>query len=42
MANTEIKSKFNLDLVKYKYLWLSISGILLIPCIIAIIYLMVT
>lgn len=42
MANTEIKSKFNLDIVKYKYLWLSISGILLIPCIIAIIYLMVT
>ena len=42
MANTEIKSKFNLDIVKYRYLWLSISGILLIPCIIAIIYLMVT
>lgn len=43
MANTNlIKNKYAIDLIKYRYLWLSITSILLIPCIIAIIYLMVT
>ena len=42
MANTNIKNKFRLDIVKYRYFWLSFSAVLLIPCIIAILYLMVT
>ena len=43
MANTNlIKEKYKLDIVKYRYFWLSFTGILLIPCILAIIYLMVT
>jgi len=43
MANTNlIKDKYKLDIVKYRYFWLSFTGILLIPCIVAIIYLMVT
>lgn len=43
MANTNlIKEKYKLDIVKYRYFWLSFTGILLIPCIVAIIYLMVT
>ena len=43
MANTNlIKNKYKIDIVKYRYLWLTITGILLIPCIVAIIYLMVT
>ena len=43
MANTNlIKNKYKLDIIKYRYLFLAITGVLLIPCIIAIIYLMVT
>lgn len=43
MANTNlIKDKYKLDIVKYRYHWLTFTGILLIPCIVAIIYLMVT
>lgn len=43
MANTNlIKNKYKIDIIKYRYLWLSFTGILLIPCIIAIIYLMMT
>ncbi|MBR1617539.1 protein translocase subunit SecF [bacterium] len=43
MANTNlIKSKYKLDIVKYRYFWLSFSALLLIPCIAAIIYLAVT
>lgn len=42
MANTEIKNKYNFNLVKYRYLWLGFSAILLIPCIIAILYLTIT
>ena len=43
MANTDlIKDEYKLDIVKYRYFWLSFTGILLIPCIVAIIYLMVT
>ena len=43
MANTNlIKDKYRIDIVKYRYFWLGFTGILLIPCIIAIIYLMVT
>ncbi len=38
----ETKNKFKLDIVKYKYLWLSISAVLLIPCVIAILFLMIT
>lgn len=42
MANTNlIKDKYKLDIVKYRYFWLSFTGILLIPCIVAIIYLMI-
>ncbi len=43
MANPDLmKHKNIIDVVKYRPLWLSISAILLIPCICAIIYLMVT
>ena len=43
MANTNIiKSKYTLDIIKWRYLFLTITGILLIPCIVAIIYLMST
>ena len=43
MANTNlIKDKYKIDIVKYRYFWLSLSAILLIPCIIAIIWLMAT
>lgn len=43
MANTNlVKDKYKLDIVKYRYFWLSLTGVFLIPCIIAIIYLMVT
>ena len=43
MANTNlIKDKYKLDIIKYRYFWLAFSGILLIPCIIAIIYLSIT
>ena len=43
MANTNLMNNANkLNLLKYKYLWLSLTGILLIPCIIAILYLMIT
>ncbi|MBQ2984628.1 MAG: protein translocase subunit SecF [Candidatus Gastranaerophilales bacterium] len=42
MANTNlIKNNYKLDIVKYRYLWLTITSILLIPCVIAIIYLMI-
>lgn len=43
MANTNlIKNKYALDIIKHRYLFLGITTLLLIPCIIAIIYLMVT
>lgn len=43
MANTNLfKDKYKLDIVKYRYLWLTLTGLLLLPCIIAIIYLMST
>ena len=43
MANTNlIKNKYTLDIIKYRYLFLGITTILLIPCIVAIIYLMST
>ena len=42
MANTNlIKDTYKLDIVKCRYFWLSFTGILLIPCIVAIIYLMI-
>ncbi len=43
MANTNLfKNKYKLDIIKYKYLWLGLTMLLLIPGIIAIIYLMST
>ena len=43
MANTNlVKEKYKLDIIKYRYLFLGITAVLLIPCIIAIIYLMST
>ena len=43
MANTNLmKNKFSIDIIKYRYLFLGITTLLLIPCIIEIIYLMAT
>ena len=43
MANTNlIQNKYKLDIIKWRFPSLIITGILLIPCIVAIIYLMVT
>ena len=43
MANTNlIKNKYKLDIIKWRYVSLIVTCILLIPCIVAIIYLMVT
>ena len=43
MANTGlIKNKYKVDIIKHRYFWLSFTGIILIPCIMAIIYLMTT
>lgn len=43
MANPNLMNqKQIIDVVKYRWLWLSISAMLLIPCIAAIIYLMAT
>ena len=43
MANTGlIKNKYKIDIVKFRYFWLTFTSIILIPCIAAIIYLMVT
>ena len=42
MANTIINSKYKLDIVKYRKLWLWITTCVLMPCIIAVIYLMTT
>lgn len=41
MANTE-KKKLKLDIVKYRYAWLGFSALLLIPCIIAVLFLTIT
>ena len=42
MADTNIKNKRIIDFVKYRYLWLSFSAILLIPCVVAILFLTIT
>jgi len=43
MANTNlIKNKYKVDIIKHRYFWLGLTSIILIPCIVAIIYLMVT
>ena len=43
MANTNlIKNNYKIDIIKFRYLFLAFTGILLIPCIAAIIYLMST
>ncbi len=43
MANTNlVKDKYKIDIIKYRYFWLTFTAILLIPCILAIIYLMAT
>ena len=43
MANTGlIQNKYKIDIVKFRYFWLTFTSIILIPCIAAIIYLMAT
>lgn len=42
MANSIIKSKYKIDIVKHRYFWLALTSVFLIPCIIAVIYLMST
>ncbi|MBQ4647264.1 MAG: protein translocase subunit SecF [Candidatus Gastranaerophilales bacterium] len=43
MANTNlIQKNYKLDIIKWRYLSLIVTGLLLIPCIVAIIYLMMT
>lgn len=43
MANTNlVKDKYKIDIIKYRYFWLTFTSVLLIPCIVAIIFLMVT
>lgn len=43
MADTNItKKKYVLDIVKFRYFWLGLSMLFLLPCIVAIIYLSVT
>lgn len=42
MANTIIKDKYKIDIVKYRWLWLGITSLVLIPCIAAVIFLSVT
>jgi len=42
MANTLIKNKYKIDIIKFRYFWLGFSALLLIPCIAAMIFLSVT
>lgn len=42
MANTIIKDRYKLDIVKYRWLWLGITSLILIPCIAAVIFLSLT
>lgn len=43
MANTGlIKNKYKVDIIKYRYFWLTFTSLILIPCILAIVYLMST
>ncbi len=43
MANTDlIKNKYKLEIIKYRRIWLTITSIILVPCILAIIYLVCT
>ena len=43
MANPNLMNqKQIIDVVKFRWLWLAISAVLLIPCVAAIIYLMAT
>ena len=43
MANTGlIKNSYKLDIIKFRYFWLTFTSIILIPCICAIVYLMAT
>ena len=43
MANTGlIKNKYKIDIIKFRYFWLTLTTIVLVPCIMAIIYLMTT
>lgn len=43
MANTSLlKNKYKIDIVKYRWFWIIFSGLLLVPCIIAIMYLSIT
>ena len=40
MANTLIKNKYKIDLVKYKYVWLGVTAVVMTICLSAMIYLM--
>ena len=42
MANTIIQDKHKVDIVKHRWFWLAFSGILLIPCIVAMLFLAIT
>ena len=43
MANTSlIKNKYKVDIIKYRNFWLTLTSMVIIPCIVAIIYLMAT
>ena len=42
MANTLIKDKYKIDIIKFRYFWLGFTALLLTPCIIAMIFLSVT
>ncbi len=40
MANTLIKNKYKIDIVKYKYAWLAVTAVVMTICLSAMIYLM--
>lgn len=42
MANTIIQDKHKVDIVKHRWFWLAFSGILLIPCVVAMLFLAIT
>ena len=42
MANTIIKDNYKINITKYRWFWVCFSSILLLPCIVAILFLMIT
>ena len=42
MANTLIKDKYKIDIIKFRYFWLGFTALLLTPCIIAMLFLSLT